>query len=145
MSLHWTEEDYKAFLERRARENTSSVRQSRTPSPQGEGMVTEKKRSKYGNKKVEVNGMKFDSIHEASVYGDLLLRKTTGEILCILRQVPFDLPGGIVYKADFVVIGNDMKVEDVIDAKSEITRKDRVYINKKKQIKALYGIEIHEI
>ncbi len=133
MSLRWTEEEYKEFLERRAKDGKDT------------NVPTSPKRSKYGNKKVEVNGMKFDSIHEASVYGDLLLRKTTGEILCILRQVPFDLPGGIVYKADFVVIGNDMKVEDVIDAKSEITRKDRVYINKKKQIKALYGIEIHEI
>ena len=139
MSLRWTEEEYKQFLDRRKREQTPSASQRIAVAED------KPKRSKYGNRKVEVDGMKFDSIHEASVYHDLLVRKVAGEILCILRQVPFDLPGGIVYKADFVVVGNDMHIEEVIDAKSEITRKDRVYINKKKQVRALYGIEIREV
>ena len=64
---------------------------------------------------------------------------------CVLRQVAFDLPGGIRYVADFVAIRPDMSIEAVIDAKSEATKKNRVYINKKKQMWALYGIEIVEV
>ena len=60
------------------------------------------------------------------------------------RQVGFDLPGGIRYVADFVTIDPDMRVE-VIDAKSEITRRDRVYINKRKQLEAIYGLKIREV
>ena len=33
----------------------------------------------------------------------------------------------------------------VIDAKSAATRKNRVYINKKKQMKAIWGIVIMEV
>lgn len=132
MSLHWTEEEYKEFLARRSRDKPQPE-----PKPKSAGRIP--------HKRTEVNGMKFDSLHEAGVYQDLLLRQTVGEIRCILRQVPFDLPGGIVYKADFVVIGNDMKIEAVIDAKSEYTKKDRIYINKKKQVQALYGITIEEV
>ena len=67
-----------------------------------------------------------------------------GELKTVVRQVPFDLPGGIRYFADFVTISPDNKIT-VYDAKSEITRKNRVYINKKKQMKALWGIEIVEV
>ncbi|MBQ9252267.1 MAG: hypothetical protein IJ188_06505 [Clostridia bacterium] len=89
--------------------------------------------------------MKFDSEHEARVYEDLMYRVRIGELRCVVRQVPFDLPGGIRYFADFVTIGPDMKIEGVYDAKSEATRKDRVYINKKKQVKAIWGIDIIEV
>lgn len=108
-------------------------------------MTKEKKRQKYGNQRVEIDGMKFDSKHEAQVYQELRLRVLAGELKCVLRQVPFDLPGGIRYIADFVTIRPDMSIEGVYDAKSEITRKNRVYINKKKQMKACWGIEITEV
>ena len=39
----------------------------------------------------------------------------------------------------------NMAIEGVYDAKSEATRKNRVYINKKKQMKACWGIEIREV
>lgn len=64
---------------------------------------------------------------------------------CVCRQVPIDLPGGIRYIADFVTIKPDMTIEAVIDAKSEATRKDRVYINKRKQVRSCWGIEIQEV
>ena len=104
-----------------------------------------KKRSKYGNRRVEIDGMKFDSRHEADEYQYLMMRVKLGELKMVLRQVPFDLPGGIRYIADFVTVTPDGKIEGVYDAKSEITRKNRVYINKKKQLRALYGIEIVEV
>jgi len=103
-----------------------------------------KRRQKYGNQRTEVDGLKFDSKHEAEVYQGLKLREKAGELRCVLRQVGFDLPGGIRYFADFMTVENDYSIR-VLDAKSEATRKNRVYINKKKQIMALYGIDIEEV
>ncbi len=108
-------------------------------------MAERPKRSKYGNQRVEVDGIKFDSKHEATVYQELMLRARAGELKTVCRQVKFDLPGGIVYIADFVAIRPDLSIEGVYDAKSEATKKDRVYINKKKQMKACLGIEIREV
>ena len=104
-----------------------------------------KKRNKYGNRRVEIDGIKFDSQHEANVYQELMLRVRAGELKTVCRQVKFDLPGGIVYVADFVTIRPDMTVEGVYDAKSEATKQNRVYINKKKQVKACWGIDIQEV
>lgn len=103
------------------------------------------KRQKYGNRKVTVDGMKFDSQHEADVYFGILLPSWKhGTYKLLARQVPFDLPGGIRYIADFLTVSMDGHVS-VIDAKSEATRKNRVYINKKKQMRACWGIEIQEV
>lgn len=103
------------------------------------------KRSKYGNERVTVDGMTFDSQHEADYYfSELLPRKQNGELKLLLRQVPFELPGGIKYICDFFTVDRAGEVT-VIDAKSEATRQNRVYINKKKQVKALYGLEIVEV
>jgi hypothetical protein len=48
------------------------------------------------------------------------------------------------YKADFVTYKNS-EVLDVIDVKSEMTKKLPVYRIKKKLIKAIYGFDIVEI
>lgn len=125
MTLRMTEEEYRAWKE---------GREYHAP-----------RRQKYGNRKVEIDGMKFDSQHEANIYGELMLRVRAGELKTVCRQVKFDLPGGIVYVADFVTITPDMRIDGVYDAKSEITRKNRVYINKKKQMKACWGIEVTEV
>lgn len=135
MGLRMTEEEYKAFQMRRKQGN---IQPAAMPPPPP-------KRTKYGNRRIEVDGFKFDSIHEADVYRELMIRVKAGELKCVLRQVPFDLPGGIRYFADFVAIGPDMRIEGVYDAKSEATKKNRVYINKKKQMKACWGIDIREI
>ncbi len=103
-----------------------------------------KRRSKYGNRKVELDGKKFDSQHEAAVYQELMLRVRAGELKCVCRQVPFDLPGGIQYIADFVTVGPDLRIE-VIDAKSEATKKNAVYVIKKKQMLDCWGIAIREL
>lgn len=102
------------------------------------------KRIKYGNRRTEVNGLKFDSKHEADIYQELMARKEAGELRCVWRQVGFDLPGGIRYFADFVTVAKDYTIR-VLDAKSEATKKNRVYINKKKQVKALWDIDIEEV
>lgn len=112
------------------------------------GMVTDEeekpKKSKYHNTRVEFEGLKFDSKHEAEVYANLMLLKRGGAVRAVARQVKFDLPGDIKYIADFVVIYPDNHCE-VWDAKSLITKQNRVYINKKKQMKALWGLDIKEV
>lgn len=139
MGLRMTEEEFRELQARRHRQEQL---------PDAKALIARSeekpKRTKYGNRRVEVGGMKFDSQHEANVYGWLSLRVKAGELKCVCRQVRFDLPGGIGYIADFVTIGQDGKAE-VLDAKSQATRENRVYINKKKQMKACLGIEIQEV
>lgn len=108
----------------------------------------EKKKSKYGNKKTEVDGIKFDSKKEAKRYGELNVLLKAGEIGLLERQVVFELKIGdktvCKYIADFVYTKKtgERIVEDV---KSEATRKLRLYLLKKKLMKELLGIEIKEV
>jgi len=143
MSLRWTEEDLKDYQARQKRQALPCV--PAVPSGVSVADVSKPKRNKYGNRRVEVDGMKFDSQHEADIYfGTLLPSWKCGAVKLLVRQVPFDLPGGIKYIADFLTVSAD-GIVSVIDAKSEATRKNRVYINKKKQMRAIWGIEIKEV
>lgn len=55
MELHMSEEEYAAFLRR-----TRTTVKRTAPVPPRED---QKRKSKYGNQRVEVDGMKFDSNH----------------------------------------------------------------------------------
>lgn len=134
MALRMTEEEYSDFLKRRGGTERQSV-----PL-----IAAGKRKNKYGNIRVEVDGKKFDSRHEADVYGQLTYLRSAGEIKVIMRQVPFDLPGGVIYKADFCTVDKN-GVFQVIDAKSEATAKDKTYRIKKKQMLDIWGIEILEV
>ena len=135
MALRMTEEEYLDFLKRRGGTK-------RTSAP----LTAEKKKrkTKYGNERVEVDGKRFDSKHEAEVYRQLCFLRAAGEVKVIMRQVPFDLPGGVIYKADFCTVDKN-GVFQVIDAKSEATSKDKVYRIKKKQMFDIWGIEVLEV
>lgn len=137
MTLRLSEEEYAELMRRR--KGTRSGEQG-TGTAGADGV----KRRKYGNTPVTVDGKRFDSKHEAEVYGELMLRRRAGELRLVLRQVSFDLPGGIRYIADFVTVDCRGNLE-IIDAKSEATRKNRVYINKKKQLLEVWGCEIREV
>lgn len=141
--MRWTEEEYAAYEARRRKGNNPSAPSGQLPLHRG-AKEDGGKRTKYGNRRVEIDGRKFDSQHEAEVYGELMLRQRAGELKLVLRQVPFELPGGIKYIADFVTMDHAGSIE-VIDAKSEITRKNRVFINKKKQMASEWGIEVKEV
>lgn len=108
--------------------------------------TAEKRRNKYGNKITYVDGKRFDSEHEAMVYQDLKWRVRAGELRCVLRQVRFDLTETeqLQYVADFVTVAPDMTIK-VLDAKSEATRKNKVYTIKKKLMREKWGIEIEEV
>lgn len=136
MAIRMTEEEYREFQQRQKQRIIQ-----KSDFAEAKAM----KRLKYGNRRVEVDGIKFDSQHEAAFYQDLMLRVRAGELKTVCRQVKFDLPGGIVYIADFVTIRPDMTIEGVYDAKSPATKQNRTYINKKKQMKACWGIEIREV
>ena len=135
MTLRLSAEEYADLMRRRTPYPSPAA--PVPPSPKG-------KAHKYGNQRVEIDGKKFDSKHEADVYQDLMLGRMAGELQVVLRQVSFDLPGGIRYIADFCTVDHEGRFE-VLDAKSEATRKNRVYINKKKQMLTEWGIEIREV
>lgn len=104
-----------------------------------------KKKSKYGNKKTEVDGITFDSIREAKRYKDLLILQKLGEIAFLKVQVPYELnPGGthsLVYVADFVymdVKSGEWVVEDSKGARTAVYRK------KRRLMKKVHGIIIKE-
>ncbi len=101
------------------------------------------KRSKYGNKKVEINGIKFDSKKEGERYLVLKDMEKCGEISDLILQPR--LP----------IIINDIKVCDYIadfqytDNNTVVTEdckgfKTAIYRLKKKLVKACLGIDIKE-
>ena len=124
--------------------------------------------NKYGNKKVVADGITFDSIRERNYYYFLLEKQRNGEISNLRLQTPFEIIPPVMetyvkhfvrkedevrqkcvqpavhYIADFVYTDNATGKEVVVDVKSEITRKDKVYILKKKMMRAFNGIEIVE-
>lgn len=107
-------------------------------TPKELAALTGPKRSKYGNVKVTYDDKRFDSKLESKCYEWLLLRKQWGELTLVLRQVPFELPGGVKYRADFLAVLTTGGVE-IIDAKGRDTQVSR---NKRKQVKHIYGIDV---
>jgi hypothetical protein len=97
---------------------------------------------------VEIDGEKFDSIHEASIWHDLALLQRQGLIRNLERQITYRLEvNGLLickYIADFRCIHMTTEEVEVIDAKSKATCTP-VYKLKKKLMKALYSIEIKEM
>lgn len=105
------------------------------------------RRQKYGNKKVTIDNILFDSKKEAGRYLELRMQERCGLITDLKLQVVFELKveGEKVckYICDFQYMKDGkMIVEDV---KSKHTRTLRVYRLKKKLMLAVYGINIIEI
>ena len=98
-------------------------------------------RHKYHAKPVDIDGIKFHSKKEGRYYQQLKILKRNGDVVFFLRQTPFHLPGGVVYRADFMVFWSDGRAE-VVDVKGYRTPQ---YKEKKKLVEALYPIKIVEI
>lgn len=123
------------------------------------------RRSKYNNKKVVYNGIKFDSIKEAKRYSYLLMLKNAGIITDLERQKEFELIPSqyesferygkkgrrlkdgsrclelpVKYKADFVYKKDGKLV--VEDTKGVLTPD---YVIKRKLMLYIHGISISEI
>ena len=132
MRLEFDERWLADYCKRTGQPVPEELRKSETP-----------KRRKYGNTPTTRDGRTFDSKHEAEVYDELMLLTKSGDLLGVYCQHPFRLPGGVVYRADFVALLPGGKYR-VIDAKSEATQKDRVYRLKKRQMRECLGITIEE-
>ena len=120
-----------------------------------------KKRSKYGNRKVVRDGIKFDSEREAARFGELKVLRAMGKIRDLRLQANFTLVEGyktiegegikpIVYRADFVYEratepdrnGTVYWLREVEDAKGAKTKD---YLLKKKLMQDKYNITIREV
>lgn len=108
------------------------------------------KQSKYKNKKVIYNGIKFDSQKERNYYIKLKLLEDAGKIKDLKLQVKFELQPkfksgnkniqAISYIADFTYLDEENKLH-IIDTKG--VRTD-VYKIKKKMMQ-YKGLEIEEV
>jgi hypothetical protein len=113
-------------------------------------------RSKYHNRKVIVDGLKFDSIKEAKRWRELCLLYRAGEIGEVERQVEFVLiptqrtrttdgktktERAVKYRADFVYLDKNGRqvVEDVKGVRT------KEYILKRKMMLFFRGIAIREV
>ena len=95
-------------------------------------------RHKFNAKATVRDGIRFDSKKEAYYYDDLQLSVASGDILFFLRQVPFDLPGGVKYRVDFQIFCADYRVT-FVDVKGFETAEFKM---KKKMVEALFPVEI---
>ena len=140
IEMGWTEEELKARL----KENPHlKVSNSIPLNTELEKMSKGKSPSKYKNIRSEYNGVKFASKKEAHHAQENDTRIKAGILSFYLIQVPFRLPGGIVYRADFAefskVSNTHLYEVEFIDVKGFDTPISDL---KRKQVKELYGIEI---
>ena len=108
--------------------------------------------NKYHNKKVTLDGMTFDSQHEAHRWCELKYMERAGLITDLVRQFPITLLpaqrndiGKVIerpvkYVADFMYYENGQQV--IEDAKGVKTKE---YIIKRKLMLWRYGIKIKEV
>lgn len=112
------------------------------------------RKSKYGARKTELDGMVFDSNHEARRYAYLKTLERAGEISGLERQVKYILvpaqagedgkivERAVIYVADFVYRDAHSGEKVVEDAKGMRTRD---YIIKRKLMRYVHGIRIREV
>lgn len=109
-------------------------------------------RSKYGSKKITVDGITYDSKKEYARHCELKLLERAGVISGLKRQVKYQLLPSqkdatgkvierpVVYVADFEYIENDRKVTE--DVKGVRTKE---YIIKRKLMLYMHGVRIREV
>lgn len=120
-----------------------------------------KRHSKYGNRKVVRDGIKFDSEREAARFGELKALQAMGKIRDLRLQTNFTLVEGyttiegkrikpMVYRADFTYDratepdcnGTVYWLREVEDVKGAKTKD---YLLKKKLMQDKFGITIREV
>ena len=112
-------------------------------------------KNKYGNRKIVIDGISFDSVKEGNHYIELKYRMAAGEIDNLEVHKPFELQPSfrdrdgkwvrpITYQADFVYTDLKTGKQIIEDVKSAATAKDQVYRLKKKMM--MYnGLYIDEV
>ena len=101
------------------------------------------KRGRHGERTTIVDGIKFRSKLEADRYRELKLLKLAGKVKWFLRQVPFDVSVGVVYRLDFLVCWNLSGTPDEVlgyeETKGHLTDKARIKIG---VVQERYAIKI---
>ena len=99
-----TMEEYQDYLKRKkepANKTVAAVKQ--TQNKKGGGAIPHKQnntKSKYSNRKVNIDGITFDSKKEANRYRELKLLEKVGEISNLVLQPVYVLLNGFEYKGD---------------------------------------------
>ena len=96
------------------------------------------KKHKFKAKPCERDDKKFPSKLERKYYDQLKFKQSFGEVVFFLRQVSFDLPGGVRYVCDFQVFYSNGDIE-FIDTKGVDTPMSKA---KRKMVEDLYPVEI---
>lgn len=96
---------------------------------------------KFNAVRCELDGKKFSSKLERNFYAKILLMQKEGAVIFCLRQIPFDLPGGVKHFVDFQVFFADGTVE-FIDTKGLDTPMGKA---KRKMVEDLYPIKIRVV
>jgi hypothetical protein len=122
------------------------------PRRRGPRFGTRQRPSKYGNKRVQIDGLWFDSMREGRRYQQLRLEERAGHIRDLQMQVPFNITSTNTHNGERVVVAKYLadftywRVQSdgdalfiVEDAKG--VRTD-VFNLKKKLIEHEHGIEI---
>ena len=155
--MRMSESEYAALIANRGQTKPLGRTTPRTPSNDpakaqevAKGKGSTAKRSKYGNKKVTVDGITFDSAKEARRWQELKLLEAAGEIQALERQKVFILAPAVIlggrvkpalrYFADAVYRQDGRQV--VEDTKSEITRKHPVFRAKQHLMMSVHSIEL---
>lgn len=122
----------------------------------GNNYLNWRNNGKYGAKKIEADGLTFDSKKEYARWCELKLLEKAKEISGLQRQVSYELvpsqwegegknrrciERAVSYKADFVYTDKDGKIH-VEDAKGMRTKE---YIIKRKLMLHVHGIRIEEV
>ena len=97
----------------------------------------EKKPNKYRAQPTMLNGRRYASKKEAARAADLILLRQGHQIAGFAEQVEFALPGGIKYRADFVLLNFD-GTYTIEDTKGVQTPEFKL----KKRLMAEQGLEI---
>ena len=97
---------------------------------------------KYGAQPCQSSdGVKFPSKKQRDYYHKLMAAKASGALVFSLREVRIDLPGGIIYRIDFLEFWDN---GDIVwtDVKGFATP---VYKLKKKLVESHYPFKINEV
>ena len=131
--MRMTEAEYSALIHRQA------IASYQAPKP-----------SKYGNKKIEIDGIWFSSKKEGSRYRQLKIMEAAGQITDLQLQHSFELAPAVIiggkkkpalrYVSDFTYLREGVHV--VEDTKGFLTD---VYKIKRHLMKTVLNIEIEEV
>lgn len=146
-AIRWTEEGL-AEYNRRTKRLVGAKPPAAAPGPA-------KKASKYKSRKVEQDGVTYDSAKEARRAAELERMQAAGQITELRRQVAFVLAPAvrfpdevrqkppIRYFADFSYVQNGVTI--IEDVKSAPTKKKESYRLKKHLLATVHGLFIKEI